>query len=317
MSVRSDFGKVSKANDGFQVKFERVYNHAIDVVWDAITDPEKLKIWFTDIEMKLEPGSEMNIIFRDEAKTVTKGKVIEVKRPHRFVWTWETELAVWELTKLGDKKTKLVFTYSKMDDRWAAGASAGFHSLLDLLEKALAGDTATSEFGKEEFDPEQVALKEAYGETIFPLWPELQKYNPIKLVKIFDVPIERVWEAISNKSVMKKWYFDIPDFKPEVGTKFTWHAGPPDGKQWLHGGEIKEVVPLKKLSHSWYFPGYEGEATTIWELTSIDSNKTKLDFKFEIITPFDPKEEELARKNFVFGWNEFINKILVEFLAKG
>src|SRR5687768_4645665 len=105
MSARTDFGKVSKAKEGFQVVFERVYNHAIDVVWEAITDPKKLSIWFTDIEMKPEPGSEMNIIFRDEANTVTKGKVIEVNRPHRFVWTWETELAVWELSKLSDRKT--------------------------------------------------------------------------------------------------------------------------------------------------------------------------------------------------------------------
>jgi uncharacterized protein YndB with AHSA1/START domain len=316
MSGKSDFGKVSKANDGFKVVFEREYNHAIDVVWEAITDPDKLRIWFTDVKMKLEPGSEMNIIFRDEAKTVTTGRVIEVKRPHRFVWTWETELAVWELTKISESKTKLVFTYSKMDDRWAVGAAGGFHTMLTRLEKMLGGSNETYPFGTEEFDPEQIALREQYGETIYPTWPELQKHNPIKLVKTYEAPVQKVWEALTNKDVMKQWYFDIPDFKPVVGVEFKWYAGPPDGKQWLHAGKVTEVIPLRKLAHTWTFPGYEGEALTVWELTSINSSSTRVDFKFEIITPFDPKQDELARKNFVSGWNSIINEELVKFLKK-
>src|SRR5687767_12936700 len=182
MSSKSGFGKVSKANDGFKVVFERVYDHAIDVVWEAITDPDKLKIWFTDVKMKLEPGSEMKIIFRDQAKTVTEGRVVEVSRPHRFVWTWETELAVWELSEISASKTKLVFTYSKMDDKLAVGTSGGFHTMLERLEKMLGGNNQTYPFGTEEFDPEQIALREQYGEMIYPTWPELQKHNPIKLV---------------------------------------------------------------------------------------------------------------------------------------
>lgn len=313
MGTKSNLGKVSKADDGFKVVFEREYNHPIETVWDAITDPSKLKMWFTDVEMILEAGSEMNIIFRDEAKTVTKGKVIEVKRPTRFVWTWETELAVWELTKISPSKTKLLFTYSKMDDRWAVGAAGGFHSILDRLEDMLNGSDKTYKFGTEEFDPEQLARKEEYGEIIFPIWPELQKHNPVQHVRTLDAPIEKVWGAISNRDIMKKWYFDIPDFKPEVGNKFTWYAGTPE-KQWKHSGEIKEVVPLKKLSHTWSYPGYEGEGLVVWELTAISEHKTKLNFRFEIITPFDPKQDDLVRKNFVSGWDEIINKELVKFL---
>lgn len=316
MNKRSEFGKVSKADDGFKVVFERVYNHAIDVVWDAITDPEQLKIWFTDVEMELEPGSEMNIIFRDEARTVTKGKVIEVKRPHRFAWTWEKELAVWELSELADNKTKLVFTFSKMDDRWAVGSAGGFHTMIDRLGALLEGDRSSYPFGTEEFNPEQIALREEYGEIIFPVWPELQKYNPIRQVRTFNASIEKVWDAITNKDAMKKWYFDIPDFKPVVGTKFTWHAGPPDGKQWLHAGEVKEVISMKKLAHTWTFPGYTGEALTVWELSEAGPSKTKVDFRFEIITPFDPNEAALARKNFMFGWDAIINTSLVSFLEE-
>lgn len=203
-----------------------------------------------------------------------------------------------------------------MDDRWAVGAAGGFHTILDHLEKMLQGSNETYAFGTEEFDPEQIFLREQYGEMIYPLWPELQKFNPIRRVRIFDASIEKVWKAISDKDQMKKWYFDIPDFKPEAGADFTWYAAPPDGKQWLHAGEIKEVVCPNRLAYSWYFPGYTGEALTIWELTSVASNKTKLDFKFEIIIPFDPNEDELARKNFVFGWDEIINRELLTFLAR-
>ena len=36
----------------------------------------------------------------------------------------------------------------------------------------------------------------------------------------FTAPIELVWRAISEKELMAKWYFEILDFKAEVGCKF-------------------------------------------------------------------------------------------------
>ena len=48
----------------------------------------------------------------------------------------------------------------------------------------------------------------------------------------FNTPIEIVWRAITEKGLMKKWYFDIPDFEPEAGHKFQFEGG--EKKQPLH-----------------------------------------------------------------------------------
>jgi uncharacterized protein YndB with AHSA1/START domain len=39
-------GKVTREADGFKVVFERVLNHTVEKVWDATSNPDKLKVWW-------------------------------------------------------------------------------------------------------------------------------------------------------------------------------------------------------------------------------------------------------------------------------
>lgn len=310
-------GIVSKEPDGFKVEFERILSHDIHTVWDAITNPDKLKIWFTDFETEFKEGAKIKIIFRDAAKTVSYGEIVTIQPPHKFVWTWEGELAVWELKREGENKCRLTFSYSKMADQWAVGTAGGFHTLMDRLELALNGKKESYPFGTEEFDPVQIELRETYGDKIFESYPELQVYNPIRLQRVYRAPIASVWSAITDNDQLKKWYFDFSEnFKLNVGHEFEWMAGPPEGKQWLHRGKIEEVVMGKKLTYTWEYPGYEGKALVVWELTEVDKTNTKLDFTFKILTPFDPKEKELKRRNFLEGWNYIVHTGLKEFVEK-
>ena len=313
--MSENLGLITKEADGFKVVFERTLAHDIHTVWDAITNPEKLKLWFTDFELEYKAGGLIKIKFRDEANTVTHGQVLRIEPPHKFAWTWEGELAVWELFELNAHSCKLKLTYSKLSDAYAVGASGGFHTLLDRLESMLQGNSGTYPFGTEEHDPAQAALREVYGKATYDTFPELEVHHPVALQRVYEAPIAKVWEAITDKSQLKQWYFDFSEqFELEVGHVFDWWAGPPDGKQWHHRGEITEVVPQKKLAHTWEFPGYVGKAKLLWELTAVDANHTRLDFRFDILVPFDPKEDALRRKHFVEGWNHIINIGLAEYL---
>jgi uncharacterized protein YndB with AHSA1/START domain len=106
-------GKISKNNDGYTVQYERIFDHSIERVWDAITNPEKLSLWFMGIELDLTPGAKITMTFGDEARTKSYGKILKVDKPNLFEWLWlneeggQDELARWELTKLGDEQTKL------------------------------------------------------------------------------------------------------------------------------------------------------------------------------------------------------------------
>jgi uncharacterized protein YndB with AHSA1/START domain len=314
--MKNALGRVTKESDGYKVVFERSLNHNIQTVWDAITNPEKLKIWFTDFEMEFRKGGKLKILFRDTDKTVTHGEIISIDPPTKFVWTWEGELAVWELQSEGKNKCKLKLTYSKLADRYAVGAPAGFHSLLDQLYVVLEGRTDPFPFGTEENAPEQIELREQYGSLLYDSFPELQIFHPYKLERIYPAPISKVWSAITERDQLKKWYFDFAeDFKPEIDQEFEWYAGEPGCKQWLHRGKVTEVVDGKKLAHTWEYPGYTGKAKVIWELSEVSQSSTKVNFTFEILIPFDSKEEALKRKNFVQGWNSILKTSLEEHLT--
>jgi uncharacterized protein YndB with AHSA1/START domain len=168
-------GQVTRDADGFTVRFERILNHDIHTVWDAITNPEKLKIWFTDFEMEFKPGGKLTIWFRDEARTETRGQIVRIEPPHVFEFTWEGEVALWELSEMGNHQCKLTLTYSKLTDQYAINAPAGFHLLLDQLEVVLNGRTEPYPFGSEGNDPEQQRLQEEYRKVVRQQYPELVK----------------------------------------------------------------------------------------------------------------------------------------------
>ena len=66
--------------------------------------------------------------------------------------------------------------------------------------------------------------------------------KPTVVERLFDAPISKVWNAITDKEEMKKWY--LAEFEAEVGFTFQFAGGPPD-KQYLHLCEITEVITEK------------------------------------------------------------------------
>ncbi len=129
----------------------------------------------------------------------------------------------------------------------------------------------------------------------------------------FKAPLELVWRAITEKELMKKWYFDISDFKLEVGSKFHFEGGE-EGKRYVHLCEILEVIPQKKLKYSWKYEGYPGLSFVTFELSHKDG-KTKLKLTHEGLETFT--NPDFARDNFVGGWNHLIHESLKEFLENG
>lgn len=141
--------------------------------------------------------------------------------------------------------------------------------------------------------------------------------NRFTIEKIYAAPIALVWKAITDRKMMKEWYFNFgEDFKLETGVVFEWEAGSPDGKQWLHRGSMLEIVPEQTLVHTWEYPGYSGTSTVHWHLSQIDEHNTKLTLIHDFTTPFDPAVAALQKENFVTGWNHIIHISLQHFLQK-
>ena len=39
----------------------------------------------------------------------------------------------------------------------------------------------------------------------------------IIMERILDAPVQKVWKALTDVNQMREWYFDLKQFKPEIG----------------------------------------------------------------------------------------------------
>ncbi len=138
--------------------------------------------------------------------------------------------------------------------------------------------------------------------------------EPFVIERTYNVPIEKVWQAISDRDQMKLWYFDLEDFKPEVGFAFRFEGT--DGCQtFMHLCEVTEVIPGEKLAYTWRYEGYEGNSLVTFALFP-EGEKTRLKLTHEGLETLQAGIAAFARENFVAGWTEIIGKLLKEYLEK-
>lgn len=132
-----------------------------------------------------------------------------------------------------------------------------------------------------------------------------------EIERTYHAPVSLVWKAITNKEEMKKWYFDLAEFKPEIGFEFEFEGGTED-TSYLHHCKITEVVEQKKLSYSWAYVGYEGCSYVTFELFP-EGDSTKLKLTHSGLETF-PDKPDFAKKNFEAGWNQIIGESLKNYL---
>lgn len=129
--------------------------------------------------------------------------------------------------------------------------------------------------------------------------------------RTFDAPVALVWKSITRKEDIKKWSFDIKEFKLKVGFEFHFDAED-NGVKWIHHCKITAVIPEKKLAYTWRYEGYAGDTLVTFELFA-KGNKTKLRLTHEGLETF-PKIPALTKSSFVEGWTNIIGKNLKEFV---
>ncbi|WP_443939148.1 SRPBCC family protein [Pedobacter sp. MW01-1-1] len=135
------------------------------------------------------------------------------------------------------------------------------------------------------------------------------------VVVTHDASPERIWKALTQNDELKQWYFQLEDFKPEVGFKFQFSGGPDDGPQYLHLCEIKEVLENEKITYSWVYEGNEGYSEVSWELSPL-GDKTKLTLTHTGIDSFASGGSDFGKSSFNAGWTYFVNEALGGYLEK-
>jgi len=137
--------------------------------------------------------------------------------------------------------------------------------------------------------------------------------HPLVIEDTYEAPVEVVWQAITDRDQMKQWYFDMEEFKPEVGFEFTF-KGENEGRVYIHLCKITEVIPERKLKHSWAYKDYDGVSYVTFELIP-DGNKTHIKLTHEGLESF-PDLPDFSRNNFKEGWTMIIGTLLKDFVEK-
>lgn len=138
--------------------------------------------------------------------------------------------------------------------------------------------------------------------------------TPFVIERTYNVTADSVWRAITDKDEMKQWYFDLEEFKPEVGFEFKFVGGSKD-KSYLHICKITEVITGQKLTHSWQYEDYPGESYLTFELFA-EGDKTRLRLTHTGLETFPQNNPDFAIASFSKGWAYIIGTSLLGYLEK-
>jgi uncharacterized protein YndB with AHSA1/START domain len=133
------------------------------------------------------------------------------------------------------------------------------------------------------------------------------------LERTLNAPVARVWKALTDVDQMRQWYFDLKEFKPEVGFEFEFVVEH-EGNSYHHLCRVTDAIPQKRIAYTWRYKGEPGDSLVTFELAP-DGDKTRLKLTHSGIETF-PKTPAYARKNFEAGWTAIIGTELKQFVER-
>ena len=147
--------------------------------------------------------------------------------------------------------------------------------------------------------------------------------NDVLIHRVFDLPVSKVWRALTVAEEFKKWWgpkdFTCPSSKMEakVGGKYLNCMRGPDGKEYWSTGVVKELIPERKLvvtdsfsddkgnikpASEYGMPGEWPKELLITVYLEEADGATKMKLKHQGI----PGE---MREDCIKGWNESFDKL--------
>jgi uncharacterized protein YndB with AHSA1/START domain len=135
----------------------------------------------------------------------------------------------------------------------------------------------------------------------------------IKTVMEFDVPARDLWDAITNPSHFKKWYFHIPHFTTTIGESFDFYES--EARKYLHHCKVLELEEGKKFVHTWEHPEQsKGSSILTWEVEAMDAHRSKLTLTHEGLESFSDAGPNFTPESYQMGWEAIIKTSLRNYL---
>ena len=288
-----------------ELSITRLLNAPPELVWEVWTKPEHLTNWWGPIgfsttthEMSVKPGGVWRFMMHGPDGKDYPNKIV-------FIEVVKPELLVYKHT--GEEQTENVrFHVTVNFQKQGNKTKLTMRSLFESPEEL---ERVIKEYGAKEGMKQTVDRLEEYLDSKQP------EQGVIVVEKIYNAPAEKVWRAITDRNEMKKWYFDLAEFKPEPGFEFQFYGEGHEGQKYLHLCKITDVVAGKKISYTWRYENYEGNSVVTFELFE-EGNRTRLKLTHTGIESFQANGPDFAIGSFTQGWTELIGTLLKNYVEK-
>jgi uncharacterized protein YndB with AHSA1/START domain len=135
--------------------------------------------------------------------------------------------------------------------------------------------------------------------------------DAVLVERTLNAPVAQVWKALTDVDQMRQWYFDLKEFRAEVGFEFEFVVEH-EGNTYHHLCRVTEVIPEEKIAYTWRYKGDPGDSLVTFELFGA-GEKTRMKVTHSGIETF-PKTPAYARENFEKGWTQLIGSELKQFV---
>ncbi len=122
--------------------------------------------------------------------------------------------------------------------------------------------------------------------------------------KLFNHPIEKIWNAISKAEEISSWFIKA-DFKAEKDYQYTFTSEPNEKGCTTINGIVKEANPYV-LAYTWIVADTNIETTVTWTLEAIQGG-TKLKLEHSGISSYAGDTAIAMFESFNGGWDNCIN----------
>jgi uncharacterized protein YndB with AHSA1/START domain len=165
-------GQLDRSGDQWQVRFVRRLAHPKEKVWRALTEPQHRDAWFPqriEADGGWVAGARLSFVSDVVPEASFDGELLVYDPPRTLEMRWGTDLLRFELAADGDH-TILTMVNTLAERGTAARAAAGWHTCLDTLAHALAGQAPpwTGEQRWREVHPSYVSQFGPAASTIGP-----------------------------------------------------------------------------------------------------------------------------------------------------
>ncbi len=129
---------ILEEGNGYKATFERHWNFSVEEVWSWLTENDKLKQWFSELD--IEDLREDGLIKFDMGDgTFEEMTIVELKPNSVFEFTWGDDVVRFELESTTDGCKLLLIEKLAQITPHTPKDLAGWHVCLDVVHELLAG----------------------------------------------------------------------------------------------------------------------------------------------------------------------------------